>query len=62
MTLDVATPLALPLNGNAAILTVKTAVELSPELSRLDARCCHTWWGRCMCNRWRVDRNWLTGY
>jgi hypothetical protein len=34
MTLDVATPLALALDSDAAILTTMTAVELSPEVSR----------------------------
>jgi hypothetical protein len=46
--LDVVTPLALPLDGNAAILTIMMVVELGPEVGCRDARYRHTRRGRHM--------------
>jgi hypothetical protein len=48
MTLDVATPLMLVLDGDAAIFTIATVVQLSPEVGGSDARC---WYMR---RDWRV--------
>jgi hypothetical protein len=48
MTLDVVTPLMLVLDGDAAIFTIATVVQLSPEVGGSDARC---WYMR---RDWRV--------
>jgi hypothetical protein len=64
MTLVVATPLMLVLDGDAAIFTIVTLVELNPEVSGSDARCrymqrdwrvCIRW---CMCSQWLVNYRW----
>jgi hypothetical protein len=50
MTLDVATPLALTLDGDMTIFAIMTMVELGLEVSRSDT--CHwcTWWDRRVCS------------
>jgi hypothetical protein len=53
-TLDVAVPLALALNGDAAMFPITTAVEFSPEVDHSDT--CH-WY---MWHRWGAHSKWCT--
>jgi hypothetical protein len=43
LPLDVATPLTLTLDGDAAIFTIPTVVEPGPEVGRSDASCWYPW-------------------
>jgi hypothetical protein len=48
-TLDVAVPLVLTLDGDAAIFNITTVVEHGPEVGRSDACRWYMWWGQRVC-------------
>jgi hypothetical protein len=58
--LDVATPLTLVLDGNAAIFAITTVIELNPKVGHHDAHRKYAQWGRHTRSRWRVASQWLT--